>query len=194
MNVLSEFLIIALSAAVLQNAVFTRGLGSSRDTLMMGAPAASLRSARRSPLSPSFPPRSRGRSTGCCASSSSPPGSASAIWTSISTLACVCAVFTLLYLVTRAWFPRIHYPLRRDAANAAFSCAVLGTILIAFSGGYGFVKTVGFAFGSGSATPLPCCSCGRDAAASPCPTCPAPSAGCPSCCSISESSPWRSMG
>ena len=32
MNVLSEFLIIALSAAVLQNAVFTRGLGSSRDT------------------------------------------------------------------------------------------------------------------------------------------------------------------
>ena len=38
MNVLSEFLIIALSAAVLQNAVFTRGLGSSRDTLMMGAP------------------------------------------------------------------------------------------------------------------------------------------------------------
>ena len=69
--------------------------------------------------------------------------------TSISTLACVCAVFTLLYLVTRAWFPRIHYPLRRDAANAAFSCAVLGTILIAFSGGYGFVKTVCFAFGSG---------------------------------------------
>ena len=31
MNVLSEFLIIALSAAVLQNAVFTRGLGSSKD-------------------------------------------------------------------------------------------------------------------------------------------------------------------
>ena len=44
---------------------------------------------------------------------------------------------------------RGRYPLRRDAANAAFSCAVLGTILIAFSGGYGFVKTVGFAFGSG---------------------------------------------
>ena len=34
---------------------------------------------------------------------------------------------------------------------------MLGTILIAFSGGYGFVKTVGFAFGSGigyTAAPL----------------------------------------
>lgn len=85
----------------------------------------------------------------CCASSSSPTRLGIRYLTSISTLACVCVVFTLLYLVTRAWFPRIHYPLRRDAANAAFSCAVLGTILIAFSGGYGFVKTVGFAFGSG---------------------------------------------
>lgn len=194
MNVLSEFLIIALSAAVLQNAVFTRGLGSSRDTLMMGAPrrifafGAALTfitvvsAALAWPLNRLLREQQLSTRLGI------------RYLTSISTLACVCAVFTLLYLVTRAWFPRIHYPLRRDAANAAFSCAVLGTILIAFSGGYGFVKTVGFAFGSGSATPLPCCSCGRDAAASPCPTCPAPSAGCPSCCSISESSPWRSMG
>ena len=146
MNVLSEFLIIALSAAVLQNAVFTRGLGSSRDTLMMGAPrrifafGAALTfitvvsAALAWPLNRLLREQQLSTRLGI------------RYLTSISTLACVCAVFTLLYLVTRAWFPRIHYPLRRDAA------------------------------------------------ASPCPTCPAPSAGCPSCCSISESSPWRSMG
>ena len=149
MNVLSEFLIIALSAAVLQNAVFTRGLGSSKDTRMLGAPrrifafGAALTfitvvsAALAWPLNRLLREQQLSTRLGI------------RYLTSISTLACVCVVFTLLYLVTRAWFPRIHYPLRRDAANAAFSCAVLGTILIAFSGGYGFVKTVGFAFGSG---------------------------------------------
>lgn len=79
MNVLSEFLIIALSAAVLQNAVFTRGLGSSRDTLMMGAPRRIFAFGAALTFITVVSAALACRSTGCCASSSSPPGSASAI-------------------------------------------------------------------------------------------------------------------
>lgn len=150
MNVLSEFLIIALSAVVLQNAIFTRGLGSSKDTLMMQSPrrifsfGAALTfitvvsAAFAWPLNRLLREHRLASRLGI------------RYLTSVVTLVCICIVFTLLYLVTKTWFPRIHYLLRRDAASAAFSCAVLGTILIAFSGGYGFVKTLGFALGSGA--------------------------------------------
>ena len=38
MDAIYQFLIVVLTAIVLQNAVFTRGLGSSKGTLMMSSP------------------------------------------------------------------------------------------------------------------------------------------------------------
>jgi electron transport complex protein RnfA len=46
--------------------------------------------------------------------------------------------------------PVLHYHIRNITVLASFNCAVLGSILIAFGGNYGFIKTAGFALGSGT--------------------------------------------
>ncbi|MEM1485407.1 Rnf-Nqr domain containing protein [Oscillospiraceae bacterium PP1C4] len=147
MNLMNEFLVITFTAIVLQNAIFARGLGSSKDTIMMSSPKRILLF-----------------------------GSTLTFITVISSLLAwpfnyllhaneqfatplhlryilvlcsICIVFTLLYLLTKNYLPVLHYYLKSMIALASFNCAVLGSMLIAFNGNYGLLKTIGFAFGSG---------------------------------------------
>lgn len=147
MSYINDFLLIVLSAIVLQNAVFTRGLGSSKDTVMMSSPKKIFFFGATVTLITFF--------------------SALLAWPInyllrenkafvdfmtmryILSLACVCIVYIAFYLVSKYFLPTIHYGLRRFLSGAAFNCAVLGSILIAFSGSYSLSKTIGFAFGSG---------------------------------------------
>lgn len=134
---------------VLQNAVFTRGLGSSRSTLMMNSPRrilffgtfltfiSSISAMAAWPLNFLLRKYQVASRLGVRYSSS------------LVTLLCICGVFALSLLLARAYFPRLHYRLRDVAIPAAFNCAVLGSILIAFGSGFSFWGTLGFAFGSG---------------------------------------------
>lgn len=148
MNTLNEFLLIILTAAVLQNAVFTRGLGSSKETLMMGSPKRILIFG--------------GALTFIAVTASllawplnffltSPKGPMSGFTQGrlLIALGCICLIYTALYLSTKYFFPVIHYYLRPYLSFASFNCAALGSILLAFSSNYTLLKTIGFAFGSG---------------------------------------------
>ena len=150
MTYISEFLIAAFTAAILQNAVFARGLGSSGEMLALTKPPGILRigailiyivtlsAALAWPLNYLLRLYRLSSRLGI------------RYLSSITTLLCICLVFALTYAVTRAWLPRLHYALRPLALPAALNTAVLGAILLAFSGGYGYLKTCGFAFGSGA--------------------------------------------
>lgn len=149
MNYLSEFLVIALTAIVMQNAVFTRGLGSSKDTVMLAGhrpillfggtlTLISVCSALLAwPLTQLIKRYRLNVTLGI------------RYTTSLVTLCCICFVFAVIFLTTRAYLPRLHYKLRTVAVPAAFNCAVLGAIVIGFSGDASFVKAIGFTFGSG---------------------------------------------
>ena len=149
MNNLFEFLLAALSAIVLQNAVFTRGLGSSKDTLMLPTPrkifffGATLTFITVVSALIAWPVNLLLRGYDAAARLGI------RYLSSIVTLVCICLVFVLVFLVTRARLPRVHYFFREALAPAAFNCAVLGSILIALTGGYGILRTAGFALGSG---------------------------------------------
>lgn len=150
MTYISEFLIAAFTAAILQNAVFARGLGASGETLALNKPRGILRfgafliyivtlsAALAWPLNYLLRLYRLSSRLGI------------RYLSSITTLLCICLVFALTYVVTRAWLPRLHYALRPLALPAALNTAVLGAILLAFSSGYGYLKTCGFAFGSGA--------------------------------------------
>ena len=150
MTYISEFLIAAFTAAILQNAVFARGLGASGETLALNKPRGILRfgafviyivtlsAALAWPLNYLLRLYRLSSRLGI------------RYLSSITTLLCICLVFALTYAVTRAWLPRLHYALRPLALPAALNTAVLGAILLAFSSGYGYLKTCGFAFGSGA--------------------------------------------
>lgn len=147
MNLFYDFLIIALTAFILHNAVFTRGLGSSKETLMLSSPRKILLFG--------------GTLTFITVVSSLFAWLINFLLKRVDTvisqrslryfvaLACICIVFILLYLLTRAFAPRLHYYLRGIITTATFNCAALGTILIAFSSLLGLLETVGFALGSG---------------------------------------------
>ena len=135
MTYISEFLIAAFTAAILQNAVFARGLGASGETLALNKPRGILRfgailiyivtlsAALAWPLNYLLRLYRLSSRLGI------------RYLSSITTLLCICLVFALTYAVTRAWLPRLHYALRPLALPAALNTAVLGAILLAFSGG-----------------------------------------------------------
>lgn len=148
MNLIQEFFVVILTAIVLQNAVFTRGLGASKRTFSLSSPRKILlfgavlsfvtvfSSLLAWPLNNLLREKeflSEGR----------------LYLRYLLVIACICAVFALMFLLTRAYMPRLHYHLRKLMVSASFNSAVLGSILIAFSESYGFVKTLGFALGSG---------------------------------------------
>lgn len=142
--IVAEFFTIAFIAIIFQNSIVTRGLGSSKEVLM-------LSSNRRilwfggiltvylflSALL-SWPVYRILRGYGL----SSPLGPR--YFYSAATLLCSFLVFSLLFYVTRAFLPRIHYQLRRLRVLLLFNCAVLGPILIVFASGDTLLKSFGF--------------------------------------------------
>lgn len=148
MNVIEEFLIVMLTAIVLQNAVFTRGLGANRSAFTLSSPRKILlfgavlsfvtvfSSLLAWPLNNLIREKenlSEGR----------------IYLRYLLVILCICVVFALLFLISRAYYPKLHYYIRPIMFSASFNSAVLGSILIAFSENYGVVKTLGFALGSG---------------------------------------------
>ena len=144
MTYISEFLIAAFTAAILQNAVFARGLGASGETLALNKPRGILRfgafliyivtlsAALAWPLNYLLRLYRLSSRLGI------------RYLSSITTLLCICLVFALTYAVTRAWLPRLHYALRPLALPAALNTAVLGAILLAFSSGFAFGSGAGY--------------------------------------------------
>ena len=119
MTYISEFLIAAFTAAILQNAVFARGLGASGETLGLNTPRGILRfgafltyivtlsAALAWPLNHLLRLYRLSSRLGI------------RYLSSITTLLCICLVFALTYVITRAWLPRLHYALRPLALTAA---------------------------------------------------------------------------
>ncbi len=148
MNVIQEFLLVMLTAIVLQNAVFTRGLGADKNALVLSSPRKILlygatlsfvtlvSSLLAWPLNNLLRERdslSEGRLH----------------LRYLLVMVCLCAVFATLFLLTRSFLPRLHYYLRQFVYSASFNSAAAGSMLIAFNQNYGFVKTLGFSLGSG---------------------------------------------
>lgn len=149
MNLFVSFFTAALTAAVLENAIFARGLGSSKDVFM-------LSSVRRTVWLGGFltvysllavllawPVFLLIRSVY--------HGSRLSLQNlySVATLVCLFIVFACLFLITRAFFPKLHYQLLDLFDLVLYNCAALGAILTALRYGYDFTTTLGFALGSG---------------------------------------------
>lgn len=151
MNAVFEFLLIIFAAIVFENAVVTRGLGSSKEILMFSSIRGILRygafltvylffSALLSwPIYQALRGYNPGQRMG------------TRYLYSATTLLCTFLVFIAMFYVTRFFFPRVHYYLRKMRVWLLFNCAVLGTILIAFSSGDTLLRTLGMPSGSGGA-------------------------------------------
>ena len=147
MNLLNDFLLIVLSAIVLQNAIFTRGFGASKGSLMRTSSqkilqfgctltvVATLSSLLAWPVQLVLRDRLE--------------AGVQLAARYAATLASICIVYTAVWLLTKYIFPGVHYDIRNMLSSASFNSATLGSLLIAFSGSYGLVQTVGFALGSG---------------------------------------------
>lgn len=148
MNIVQEFFVVMLTAIVLQNAVFTRGLGANKRTFSLSSPrkilffgamlsfVTVLSSVLAWPLNNLLREKES-------------LGVGRIYLRYLLVIFCICVVFALMFLITRAFLPKLHYHLRMMMFSASFNSAALGSILIAFSESYGFVKTLGFALGSG---------------------------------------------
>ena len=149
MEFLSEFGVAVVSAAILQNVVLTRGLGSCKRTLTLPVPrqilylGGTLTAVTFLAALIAWPLNLLVRTY------QSQMQLTLRYLTSITALISICLVFLLLYLGTRAWFPRIHYHLRELMVPASLNCAVLGSIIIALTSGYGVFQAAGYALGSG---------------------------------------------
>ena len=135
MNLLNDFLLIVLSAIVLQNAIFTRGFGASKGSLMRTSSQKILSSLLAWPVQLVLLDRLE--------------AGVQLAARYAATLASICIVYTAVWLLTKYIFPGVHYDIRNMLSSASFNSATLGSLLIAFSGSYGLVQTVGFALGSG---------------------------------------------
>lgn len=148
MSHISDFIIVLLTAVVLQNVVFTRALGTSKHTMTMAShrriivfglsitAVATVSSAFAWPLNYLVSRYLR--------------NSGLHVYLRYgSALLCICLVYVSMYLISRRFLPKIHYYIREIFVYAAFNCSVLGSILIAFSNNYSLWLTIGFAFGSG---------------------------------------------
>lgn len=147
MVAINEFLIVLLTAIVMHNAVITRGFGFGKQMLR-------LSSTRKILL------YGAALTTVCVLSSllawplwnllrTIPASAGQSIPFYFATLGSICVVYFSIWLLTKYQFPRLHYLLRALLSSAAFSCAVLGSLLIAFSASYSLLSTIGFALGSG---------------------------------------------
>ena len=193
MEFLSEFGLAVVSAAILQNVVLTRGLGSCRRTLTLPVPRQILYLGGTLTVVTVLAALIAWPLNRLVRTYQSQMQLTLRYITSITALVSICLVFLLLYLGTRAFFPRLHYHLRELMVPASLNCAVLGSIIIALTSGYGVLQVAGYALGSGIGYTLACCSSGKAGGGSPWPTSPGPSGGCRSYCSIWASFPWRSM-
>lgn len=148
MNVIQEFLVVMLTAIVLQNAVFTRGLGANKSALSLSSPrkillyGATLSFVTFVSSLLAWPLNNLLRENESLSEDR-------LHLRYMLVMVCLCAVFAMLFLLTRAYLPRLHYYLRQVIFSASFNSAAIGSMLIAFSESYGFIKTLGFALGSG---------------------------------------------
>lgn len=147
MDYLREIIMAFFTAAVLQNVMFSRGLGMSKHALIVSGP-------RRV-----FPIGFALTAVTICSSLLAWPFIkllrerelfvTQPALRYLVALGGVCMAYLLVYWVSKHFLPRCYYHIRGCLQSAAFNCAVLGSILIAYSGNYGLLKTAGFAAGSG---------------------------------------------
>ncbi len=149
MNFLSEFGLAVVSAAILQNVVLTRGLGSCKRTLTLSAPRSILFLGGTLTVVTILAALIAWPLNRLVRTYQSQMQLTLRYLTSITALISICLVFLLLYLGTRAFAPKVHYYLRELMIPATFNCAVLGSIVIALTSGYGVFQAAGYALGSG---------------------------------------------
>ncbi|WP_195277191.1 Rnf-Nqr domain containing protein [Anaerotruncus rubiinfantis] len=147
MDAIYQFLIVVLTAIVLQNAVFTRGLGSSKGTLMMSSPKKILFFGGTLTFIAVFSSLLAWPFVYLLRQNDAFIGQPH--WRYLIALGSICVVYALLYFVSRRFLPVLHYHIQNFIEAAAFNSAVLGAMLIAFGAVYSFSKTAAFALGAG---------------------------------------------
>lgn len=150
MITLSQLVTIFLTAAVLQNALFSRGLGSGKDTLTL-APGRNilwfgcfLTVFTCLSALVSYPVYLLMR----VRTADQTQTNARSVYF-LTTLICMCAIFALITGVTRFFFPKVYYHLRPLTLPLLFNCAAFGSVLIALRSGYSLLHTLVFCVGAG---------------------------------------------
>lgn len=150
MNLIADFFTAVLTAIVLQNVFFTRGLGTSRTlfgrrsrtTLFLGLSVTFIVAVSAMivwPLNHLMYQRELSASLGVPI----------LYLSALSSLLCVCLMFLFVYYFSRRYLPGIFYMFQPAASRALFNCAVIGPILLTYRSGFGFFQTAGYALGSG---------------------------------------------
>lgn len=143
MNVISEFLLIAFAAIVFQNAIVTRGLGSSKEILLFASNRNLLWFGGFLTVYMFFSALLSWPVYQLLRGYNIASRLGLRYFYSATTLLCSFAVFIALFYATRAFLPRFHYYLRKMRVLVLFNCAVLGTILIVFGSGDMMLRTLG---------------------------------------------------
>lgn len=143
MNAISEFLLIAFAAIIFQNAIVTRGLGSSKNVLQLSSNRLILRFGGLLTVYMFFSALLSWPVYQLLRGYNIASRLGLRYFYSATTLLCSFVVFVVLFYVTRAFVPKIHYYLRKMRVLLLFNCAVLGTILIVFSSGDTLLRTLG---------------------------------------------------
>ncbi|MBC8584502.1 Rnf-Nqr domain containing protein [Youxingia wuxianensis] len=144
MDLLSEFLVTILVAIVMQNAVFTRAFGFTKGTISINKPrkiiffGSTITGVMLATAIIAWPLnywlREYNRQNAL---------------RYLLYIGCLCIIFVAVHLVTKYFVPKLHFYYRTMLPFAVFNSAVLGSLLIAAGEGYGYLKTLGFAIGSG---------------------------------------------
>ena len=149
MSYLQECLAVLLTAAVFQNAVFTRGLGLSKNSTEVDSLHAaalfglSLTAITALASLAAWPLNRMVREYNLAAKLGF------RYFASLTILVCISLVILLFFFVSRRWLPRYHFTFRRILPHITLNCAILGTILLSVSDNRGFGQAVSFAVGSG---------------------------------------------
>jgi len=61
--------------------------------------------------------------------------------------ACMAAMYVLIYVVTKRFWPGVFENIRKRLASATFNCAILGSLLIPYNEGMDLFRTLGYSLG-----------------------------------------------
>lgn len=140
---ISEFLLIVFAAIIFQNAIITRGLGSSKAVLLLSSNRKLLWFGGLLTVYMFFSALISWPVYQLLRGYNIASRLGLRYFYSLTTLLCAFLVFIALFYLTRAFLPKIHYHLRKMRVLILFNCAVLGTILIVFSSGDTLLRTLG---------------------------------------------------
>lgn len=146
MDVIIQFFSVLLSAAIFENAVFSRAFGSDKTIMSEKHPRVFMAfsgmiacmTALASILSILFT-RLLGEYVEV----------ATSYQRTMSVLASIFIVYLLYYVVAKKYAPRYFARYQGIIPLAAFSCVVYGSVLVIVNEGYSLVQSIGYGFGAG---------------------------------------------